>query len=100
MVAERHIARERISYFERPFEFFGVISIVIASDLMRGTGRFNLAQGLTALATGAGAAGSQLLGGFVVQAFGYRAGFLALAGIAATALVFFALFMPETKPHD
>jgi len=79
---------------------FGVISIVIASDLMRGTGRFNLAQGLTALATGAGAAGSQLLGGFVVQAFGYRAGFLALAGIAATALVFFALFMPETKPHD
>jgi predicted MFS family arabinose efflux permease len=30
---------------------FGVISVLIASDLMRGTGRFNLAQGLTALAT-------------------------------------------------
>ncbi len=31
---------------------FGVISVLIASDLMRGTGRFNLAQGLTALAVG------------------------------------------------
>ena len=75
---------------------FGVISIVIASDLMRGTGRFNLAQGLTALATGAGAAGSQLLGGFVVQAFGYNAGFLTLAAAAVVALVFFAVCMPET----
>ena len=79
---------------------FGVISIVIASDLMRGSGRFNLAQGLTALATGAGAAGSQLLGGFVVQAFGYRSGFLALAAVAVAALVFFAVCMPETRPRD
>jgi MFS family permease len=79
---------------------FGVISIVIASDLMRGTGRFNLAQGLTALATGAGAAGSQLLGGFVVEAFGYRAGFLALAAVAVAALVFFAVWMPETKTRN
>jgi hypothetical protein len=31
---------------------FGVISIIIAADLMRGTGRFNLAQGLVALSTG------------------------------------------------
>jgi MFS family permease len=79
---------------------FGVISIVIASDLMRGTGRFNLAQGLTALAVGAGAAGSQLLGGFVVQVFGYHAGFLALAAVAVVALVFFAVCMPETRPRN
>jgi MFS family permease len=77
-----------------------VISIVIASDLMRGTGRFNLAQGLTALAVGAGAAGSQLLGGFVVQAFGYHAGFLVLAAVALVALVFFAICMPETKESE
>lgn len=32
----------------------GVISIIIAADLMRGTGRFNLAQGLVALSTGLG----------------------------------------------
>ena len=38
---------------------FGVISVLIASDLMRGTGRFNLAQGLTALAVGIGAGAEQ-----------------------------------------
>src|SRR6202035_3509152 len=79
---------------------FGVISIIIAADLMRGTGRFNLAQGLVALSTGLGAGASNLLAGFVVQAFGYTTGFLALAAIAAGGLFFFASFMPETKPDD
>jgi MFS family permease len=78
---------------------FGIISIVIAADLMRGTGRFNLAQGLVALSTGLGAAISNLAAGFVVQAFGYPAGFLTLAAIALIALVFFALLMPETPPN-
>ncbi len=76
---------------------FGVISIVIAADLMRGTGRFNLAQGLTALCVGVGAALSNLAGGFVVQAFGYPTGFLGLAAVALCALIFFAVLMPETK---
>lgn len=76
---------------------FGVVSVLIASDLMQGTGRFNLAQGLTALAVGAGASLSNATSGYVVQWFGYGAGFLYLAGIAAVALAFFALLMPETK---
>ncbi len=76
---------------------FGVISVLIASDLMRGTGRFNLAQGLTALAVGVGAALSNATSGFVVQWFGYATGFLYLAGIAVVALAFFALLMPETR---
>jgi MFS family permease len=79
---------------------FGVIAIIIASDLMRGTGRFNLAQGLTALCVGVGAGLSNFVGGFIVQGFGYPAGFLSLAAIAAGALVFFAVLMPETKPQD
>jgi predicted MFS family arabinose efflux permease len=79
---------------------FGVISVIIASDLMRGTGRFNLAQGLVALAVGIGAGLSNLVAGFIVQAFGYPAGFLSLTAIAACALVFFLLFMPETQPQD
>ena len=45
---------------------FGVIAVVIASDLMHGTGRFNLAQGLMALAVGIGAALSNVTGGYVV----------------------------------
>jgi predicted MFS family arabinose efflux permease len=76
---------------------FGVISVLIASDLMRGTGRFNLAQGLTALATGVGATLSNGTAGFVVQWFGYATGFQYLTGIAGCALLFFALLMPETK---
>jgi len=75
---------------------FGVISVIIASDLMRGTGRFNLAQGLTALSVGIGAGLSNLVAGYIVQAFGYPAGFLSLAAIAVCALAFFAIFMPET----
>jgi predicted MFS family arabinose efflux permease len=76
---------------------FGVVSVLIASDLMRGTGRFNLAQGLTALAVGIGATGSNATAGYVVQWFGYPAGFLYLAAIAGCALVFFALLMGETR---
>jgi len=79
---------------------FGVISVLIASDLMRGTGRFNLAQGLTALSVGIGAALSNLTAGFVVQWFGYATGFLYLAGIAGVALVFFAVLMPETRSSE
>jgi MFS family permease len=75
---------------------FGVISVLIASDLMRGTGRFNLAQGLTALAVGVGATLSNATAGFVVQWFGYASGFLYLAAIAGCTLVFFTLLMPET----
>jgi MFS family permease len=79
---------------------FGVIAIVMASDLMRGTGRFNLAQGLTALAVGIGAGLSNLISGFVVQSFGFPAGFLTLAAIAVCALIFFAVLMPETNSKE
>jgi predicted MFS family arabinose efflux permease len=79
---------------------FGVISIIIAADLMRGTGRFNFAQGLVALSTGLGAALSNLCSGFVVQVFGYTVGFITLAAIAFGGLIFFALLMSETKPEE
>jgi predicted MFS family arabinose efflux permease len=79
---------------------FGVISIIIAADLMRGTGRFNLAQGLVALSTGLGAAASNVCAGFVVQVFGYNIGFVTLEAIAVGGLIFFAFLMPETKPEE
>ena len=68
-----------------------------AADLMQGTGRFNLAQGMAALCTGIGAALSNAVSGYVVQWFGYPTGFLFLAGAATCALIFFALLMPETR---
>ena len=76
---------------------FGVISIIIAADIMKGTGRFNVAQGLVALSVGIGASLSNVVAGYVVQGFGYPVGFLFLAVIAFAALVFFAVFMPETR---
>lgn len=76
---------------------FGVVSVLIASDLMRGTGRFNLAQGLMALSVGVGASLSNLTAGYAVQWFGTSAGFLYLAALAGCALVFYATLMPETR---
>ena len=75
---------------------FGVIAVIIASDLMQGTGRFNLAQGLAALATGIGAGLSNLCAGYVVQFYGYSTAFLSLSAIAAGACIFFFMAMPET----
>jgi MFS family permease len=79
---------------------FGVVSIIVTADLMRGTGRFNLAQGLVALSTGLGATLSNLVSGFIVQWFGYIAGFLSLSGVALAGLLLFAWFMPETKQME
>jgi MFS family permease len=76
---------------------FGVIAVIIAADVTRGTGRFNLAQGLVALSIGVGAGLSNLVAGYIVQWFGYPVGFLSLAVIAVAALVFFAALMPETR---
>ena len=76
---------------------FGVIAVIIAADIMKGTGRFNVAQGLVALSVGVGASLSNVVAGYVVEGIGYSAGFLFLAAIALIALVFFAVFMPETR---
>jgi hypothetical protein len=35
-----------------------------------------------------------------VEKFGFTAGFLTLAAISALALIFFAVFMPETRPDE
>jgi predicted MFS family arabinose efflux permease len=75
---------------------FGVIAVVIAADLTRNTGRFNLMQGLVALSVGIGAALSNIAGGFVVQWVGYATAFLCLASVAVCAFLFFLLLMPET----
>jgi MFS family permease len=77
---------------------FGVVGVLVVADLTRGTGRFNLMQGTLATATGLGAAASLALTGVIVSRFGFNAGFVALSAIAALALGFYALAMPETRP--
>ena len=75
---------------------FGALTPLVIADIMRGTGRYNLAQGAIATAQGIGASSSGLAAGVIVDHFGYSAAFLAAGGAAAVALAVFALWMPET----
>ncbi len=75
---------------------FGALTPLVIADIMRGTGRYNLAQGAIATVQGIGASLSGLAAGVIVDHFGYSAAFLAAGGAAFVALVVFALRMPET----
>ncbi|MBV9736331.1 MAG: MFS transporter [Acidisphaera sp.] len=75
---------------------YGALMPLVVADLMRGTGRFNLAQGLVATVQGIGASVSGYVAGLIVDHAGYSAGFLSLGGAAALALAVFAAAMPET----
>jgi MFS family permease len=75
---------------------FGAITPLVIADIMRGTGRFNAAQGAVATLQGIGAASSGLIAGVIVDHDGYTAAFLAAASIAALALAALSLLMPET----
>ncbi|WP_444922016.1 MFS transporter [Microbulbifer sp. CnH-101-G] len=77
---------------------FGVVIILMCADLTRGTGRFNITQGVMAALVGIGSACSNFSAEYVTQFFGYGAAFLTLAGIATVAAIFFLIFVPETMP--
>ena len=79
---------------------FGAITPLVLADLMRGTGRYNVAQGAVATAQGIGASSSGLAAGLIVDHFGYSAAFLTSGAAAAVALAALALVMPETAPRS
>ena len=75
---------------------YGAIFPVIVADIMRGTGRFNVAQGAIITAQGIWAMLSTSLAGLIIVKFGYSAAFVTLGAIAALAFVVFLVAMPET----
>jgi len=75
---------------------FGALFPIIVADLMRGTGRYNVALGAILTAQGIGAALSTTLAGVVVVHAGYSAAFLTLAAIAFVGALVFLFGMPET----
>ena len=75
----------------------GVMVPLIIADLTRGTGRFNLAQGIVGTMTGIGAAASTSIGGVLIHYYGSQVAFLGLGTVAAVALTTAAIFMPETQ---
>jgi MFS family permease len=77
---------------------FNVVAVLVIADLTRGTGRFNVTQGAIFTAVGIGAALSQTAAGAIVERFGYHAGFVFLAAVAAVAFGILLVFMPETRP--
>ncbi|HET6306664.1 MAG TPA: MFS transporter [Rhodopila sp.] len=79
---------------------FGAIMPLVVADLMRGTGRFNVAQGAIATAQGVGASTSGLVAGVIVDHFGYSPAFLGLGVAACVAVAALWFAMPETRKDD
>jgi Na+/melibiose symporter-like transporter len=75
---------------------FGALTPLVIADIMRGTGRYNLAQGAIATVQGIGASLSGLLAGLITDYSGYSVTFLTLGAVAAIAFTVFATGMPET----
>jgi MFS family permease len=76
---------------------FGAIFPVIVADLMRDTGRFNVAQGAIITAQSIGAALSTTLAGLVVVKAGYSAAFLTLGAVAGIGFAICWALLPETR---
>lgn len=80
---------------------YGVVGVLVIADLVAGTGRYNLALSAMAVAAGVGAAASNLTIGWVSDWGGLDAGFATLAGVAAIALVWFAvMFRDRSEPSS
>jgi MFS family permease len=79
---------------------FGALTPLVIADIMRGTGRYNLALGAVATMQGIGASLSGLAAGVIVDHLGYIAAFLTLGAAAWVALIVFALGMPETAEPE
>jgi MFS family permease len=76
---------------------FGAIFPVIVAELMRNTGRFNVALGAVITAQSIGAALSTALAGLVVIKASYSAAFLTLGAVAAIGAAVCALALPGTR---
>lgn len=75
---------------------FGAIFPVIIADLMRNTGRFNVAQGAIITAQSIGAALSTTLAGLVTVHASYSAAFLTLGAVAGVGASVCFVALPET----
>ncbi|HEX8829261.1 MAG TPA: MFS transporter [Xanthobacteraceae bacterium] len=71
---------------------------LVVADLTRGTGHFNLGQGILGTATGIGASLSATLAGYLTDRFGSPAAFASLAAVAFVCLALAWRMMPETRP--
>src|SRR6266516_3730991 len=76
----------------------GVLVPLVIADATRGTGRFNLAQGIVGSAVGIGASLSTTLAGYMSDTLGSGAAFCGLAVLGFAGLVVVWAWLPETRP--
>ena len=76
---------------------FSVMVPLVIADLTRGTGRFNLGQGIVGTFIGIGATLSATLAGYISDHLGSPAAFAGLAAIAFVGLTVAWFLMPETR---
>lgn len=76
---------------------FSVMVPLVVADLTRGTGHFNLGQGIVGTFVGIGASLSATFAGYITDRFGGSAAFAGLAAIALLGLTALWLLMPETR---
>ena len=79
---------------------FAVMVPLVVADLTRGTGHFNLGQGIIGTFVGIGASISSTLAGFLSDRFGSPWAFAGLASIALAGFMAVLLLMPETRKAD
>src|SRR5436190_18572068 len=75
----------------------GVLVPLVLADVMRGTGHYNLAQGVVGAAVGIGASLSTAVAGYISDHAGSSVTFLFMAAAAITGLLLVVARMPETK---
>lgn len=78
----------------------GVLTVLIISDLAKGTSRFNFLQGAMQTCLGLGSFLGNLLGGLAAKSFGFPATFVGLASVALAGMLLFWLKVPETLEHQ
>jgi predicted MFS family arabinose efflux permease len=77
---------------------FAVMVPLVIADATRGTGHFNLGQGIVGTTIGIGASVSTTYAGYLSDHFGSPIAFLGLSGVALLGFVAMWAFMPETRP--
>lgn len=75
---------------------FSVVAIMVVDDLMGDSDRASFAQGLQAASLSLGSMMSNLVAGFIVDAAGFRIGFVFLSALALASMLLLWKGMPET----
>ena len=77
-----------------------VLVPLVVADSTRGTGHFNLGQGIVGTFVGIGASLSATIAGYISDHLGSPAAFAGLATIALCGLLLVFFLMPETRPAE